>query len=339
MTGKVTSIQPVIGTTKTPVALSGNGFKSYQTVTIQFDGTDVLDEKGATSATFLTSEIGTLTATFYLPEKPSGTKQITVNGQASVGFTIHSSVSLDSKSAQVGGNITVNGNGFAASENLTFKVEDKTVDTTSAGADGKFSKAITIPRLGGGSRKLEVIGNNSSYATASFSVLGKITSIEPNGGTVQCGDEAIVTGEGFMPNEDIYIDFGTTQAIDISSGDTAARDDGTFTTKFRISTQPTGVKDLTVRQASGSSDSRKNAVQIVGQLTRLLINGKPRSESNKTIECSAELTLAGRGFTAGSDLAVVLKATSDIDVTYKTHGLLNPVVRSDGTFVIVFNTV
>ncbi|HCK14238.1 TPA: hypothetical protein DHW51_08960, partial [Candidatus Poribacteria bacterium] len=37
VTGKVTSIQPVIGTTKTPVALSGNGFKSYQTVTIQFD--------------------------------------------------------------------------------------------------------------------------------------------------------------------------------------------------------------------------------------------------------------------------------------------------------------
>ena len=141
-----------------------------------------------------------------------------------------------------------------------------------------------------------------------------------------------------MPNEDLYIDFGTTQAIDISSGDTAVRDDGTFITKFRISTQPTGVKDLTVRQASGSSDSRENAVQIVGQLTRLLINGNPRSASNKTIECSAELTLAGRGFTAGSDLEVVLQTTSDINVTYKTHGLLNPVVRSDGTFVIIFNT-
>ncbi|MEC8841621.1 MAG: hypothetical protein VX432_08500, partial [Candidatus Poribacteria bacterium] len=177
-----------------------------------------------------------------------------------------------------------------------------------------------------------------SYSTASFSVLGKITSVEPNGGTVQCGDEAIVTGEGFMPNEDLYIDFGTTEAIDISSGDTAVRDDGTFITKFRISTQPTGVKDLTVRQASGSSDSRENAVQIVGQLTRLLINGNPRSASNKTIECSAELTLAGRGFTAGSDLEVVLQTTSDINVTYKTHGLLNPVVRSDGTFVIIFNT-
>ncbi|HIO06858.1 TPA: hypothetical protein EYN09_08050, partial [Candidatus Poribacteria bacterium] len=338
VTGKVTSIQPVIGTAKTPVALSGNGFKSYQTVTIQFDGTDVLNESGAAAATFLTSELGTLTATFYLPEKPSGTKQITVNGQANVGFTIRSSVSLSPKSTPVGDSITVTGNGFAASEAITFKVEDKTVDTASVGTDGKFSKAITVPRLGGGSRTIEVIGGSGSYSTASFSVLGKITSVEPNGGTVQCGDEAIVTGEGFMPNEDLYVDFGTTQAIAISSGDTAVRDDGTFITKFRISTQPTGVKDLTVRQASGSSDSRENAVQIVGQLTRLLIDGKPRSESNKTIECSAELTLAGRGFTAGSDLEVVLKTTSDIDVTYETHGLLNPVIRSDGTFVIIFNT-
>jgi hypothetical protein len=119
---------------------------------------------------------------------------------------------------------------------------------------GYFSGNFDVPdELDDGSEDIDVTGGQyyiyASYdsdgddivAIDEFNVLG--VSISPDEGPV--GTKVEVTGSGFEDNEDITIEFGSTD-VDIEDGDDETDNDGEFTSYFLVPESTAGDHTITV---------------------------------------------------------------------------------------------
>ena len=86
ITSAITEIEPVFGTTETSTTISANGFKSYEKVTVKFEGNLV------SPAEFLANKKGELKATFVLGSQPIGAGKIQIYNdsgfQDNIDFTL-----------------------------------------------------------------------------------------------------------------------------------------------------------------------------------------------------------------------------------------------------------
>ena len=370
--GQIASLVPVIGTTLTPITLTGNGFGANETLTITFDTSTGTPSSVNLNGTALTNSQGEFTAAFTVPSKPLGAGTITATGVTSgqtstIVFTLQPAIELiaaDAATALTGvgssginsSTVLVTATGFATTDtavqihfgddtNVTPVTQDNGIGNALIN-EGKFFVQFNIDNAGGaafhpaGPTTVTAIGNVSGgSASAEFNVLGRITTVvvvSTGTTTGQVGDEVEVIGDGYARDESLIIDFGETESIPISSGDTRARDDGTFTTRFRIDKQEygaDGLKDVTVRQALGVSATQADAVTMSGRLTRILINGSPRSTTNKTIRVGDAITISGDGYSAGRRITLKLGGTT---LTVATNAIQDDIVQADGGFATTF---
>jgi len=168
-------ISPTSGGVNAGVAIVGYGFKANRNITILFNNKTITP-----IAPVMTNDNGIFTAAqFYVPTSPGGAATINVSdGTTTVNksFTLEASdVEISPKTSNaspghIGTEITISGNGYAASAPIEV-IYDGTVlvtdpDETSSG--GSFAATFVIPRSAAGEHTIIVSINNVEVEQFTF---------------------------------------------------------------------------------------------------------------------------------------------------------------------------
>jgi hypothetical protein len=164
--------------------------------------------------TFTTSGPASYNWTFYLPLGKKGDHTVYLtdefyNSKATATFTVYPSVKIDPAKGPVGTNVTLNGYGFAASQDVQIKFKDAVIATTTADTMGSWNATYTIPDTPAGGYNFKVEAKEGTvwagYVEKYFKVTPSII-VTPGSGTV--GQTIGVSGKGFASKEeDIEVTF------------------------------------------------------------------------------------------------------------------------------------
>ena len=169
--------------------------------------------------TFTATGAGTHTLTFYMPEAAKGIHTVylvdnTYVSKASATFEVLPSVKIAPEEGPVDTTVTLNGYGFAASQEVRVTLFQGTVQkgevkTGTANTVGSWTIPYTIPHTPAGGYIFKVEAKEGTvwvnWLSKYFEVTPKIT-VTPSSGTV--GQKINVEGTGFASNEeDIEITF------------------------------------------------------------------------------------------------------------------------------------
>ena len=262
---RFTLLTPDIGPVGTVITAEGLGFGNQQLVWIDF-GTKM------TIATTISSSDGTFSVTFLVNSQPyigvNGTRTITATGYVDGGVTdscfrenffwILSSVVCSPKSDVVGTVIEVVGAGWKPIEEVRIMFGTERVSYgdwgsgykkfdgggTITSTNGTFSATFIVNTQPYGTTVFTVRGYQSDEswrATSTFFIRTNIIYLDPQTDTVQ--SVVTIRGTGYGSCSLIQIDFGTKETITT----TISSIHGTFSTTFRVNTQPANTRVITVK--------------------------------------------------------------------------------------------
>jgi hypothetical protein len=158
--------------------------------------------------TFTASGPGVYEATFFLPEAAKGIHTVylvdnTFAQKASATFEVLPFVRMNPEEGPVGTNVTFNGYGFVASQQIQIKFKDVVIGSTSANSVGSWTITYTIPATPGGGYTFAIEAHDGTafypWLLKYFKVTPKI-SVTPSSGTVR--QTVAVNGSGFAKDED-----------------------------------------------------------------------------------------------------------------------------------------
>jgi hypothetical protein len=218
-------------------------------------------------ATFTTSGAAVRTLTFLMPEATRGIHNVYLTDnayaeRAKAEFEVFPSAKIDPEEGPVDTEVTLNGYGFAASQDVRvnlFQGEVKKGEEKTAKADAKGSWTVlyTIPRTPAGGYTFEIEAKEGTvwvnWASKYFEVLPKI-AITPNSGTV--GQTVTIAGTGFGSEEDnIQVTFDG----EVRKEDIYADVDGSWTATITV---PIRTVDRYIIDASGSVTRARNVEDV-----------------------------------------------------------------------------
>jgi hypothetical protein len=173
--------------------------------------------------TFTADVVGSYNLAIYTPEATKGDHTVylvdnTYAQKASAVFTVLPSVKMDPAEGPAGTNVTLNGYGFTASQQLQIKFNDTVIQTLTANTVGSWTVFYTIPATPGGGYTFEIQAKEGTvwvaWVSKYFKVTPKITAT-PGSGTV--GQTIAINGTGFASKEkDIEVTFGGKKVKKIS---------------------------------------------------------------------------------------------------------------------------
>jgi len=174
---------------------------------------DSLTPEG-TKDTFTATMAGSRTLMFYAPEAKEGIHKVylatdTYAKKAEANFEIFPSVMIDPDEGPVGTEVTVNGYGFTASQDIRVSFQDTEKTGKADGTKGSWEVPLTIPPTPAGGYIFEVEAKVDTVwvnrGSKHFMVTPEITAT-PSSGTV--GQAVEVSGTGFASEEeDIEVTF------------------------------------------------------------------------------------------------------------------------------------
>ncbi len=195
--------------------------------------------------TFIATTAGGRTLEFYLPEATKGNHTVyladsTYASKASATFEVFPSVKINPEEGPVGTNVTLNGYGFAASQQLKIFFNGVELASKTADSKGSWTLNCTMPDTPAGGytfdiKALEGAGLWVTWVSKYFKVTPKIT-VTPGSGTV--GQTVEVKGTGFQNKEkDIQITFdGEVRR----KGGIAVEENGSWTAAITIPPRQSG---------------------------------------------------------------------------------------------------
>ncbi|MFP3880186.1 MAG: IPT/TIG domain-containing protein, partial [Dehalococcoidia bacterium] len=156
--------------------------------------------------TFTTTGAASRTLTFYMPEAKKGIHTVylvdnTFAEKASAEFEVNPSVKIDNDEGPVGTEVTLNGYGFGASQDVRVSFLDEE-ETDDADAKGSWEVSLTIPPTPAGGYTFDVEAKEGTVWVGWVSKYFKVTPeiAAPNSGKV--GQTIEVEGTGFANEED-----------------------------------------------------------------------------------------------------------------------------------------
>jgi hypothetical protein len=192
---------------------------------------------GSTLITTVSSNTtGSFTANITVPQGTYGSHTVTatdLSGNSDdATFSIIPSISANTTTITSGSQITVSGNGFAASSTVRFYLDNSLINggTVNTNTVGSFSQSLVIPVITGGNHTLEARDTSSNSASLSFAITQGIT-VNPQSGTA--GSNIQVTGKGFIANKSISIKLDGA-AITTAPSSPVTNAGGEFTASFTI---------------------------------------------------------------------------------------------------------
>ncbi|MBI4778315.1 hypothetical protein HY792_05300, partial [Candidatus Desantisbacteria bacterium] len=324
-------VSPTSGPVGILVTVQGVGFDNDGSITIHFGNT-------YTITTASPSPSGTFSITFRVDTQPSGSTQITASspnqlniykdysGQTTI-FRIQGSyiTLLVPSQGSVSTLVTIAGTGFHSGTTVCISFgTNQTITTTTSSSNGTFSATFRIDTQFSGTKGITAmttkVGEAAEESYATFEITGAyIILVSPISGAV--GKEFVtVMGVGFDGSQTVRIDFGTHQTIT----SVLSTPSGTFSTSFRVSTQPYGTTQITA-----STTREKNITKNEnGVITTFFITGAWITVVNPTFGVVGSIvTLQGIGF----------KATETIKIDFGTHYTITTTTASlSGTFSTTF---
>ena len=277
---------------------------------------------GSVVGTFTTSGAGVRTLTFFMPEATKGMHDVYLTDnayaeKAKTEFEVQPSAKIDPEEGPVGTEVTLNGYGFAASQDIRVTLVQGEVDkgqqkTATANTVGSWTMSYAIPDTPAGSYAFEIEAEEGTvwvnWVSKYFEVIPEIT-ITPTSGTV--GDAINIEGTGFASEEEnIEVTFDG----EIRKEDIFADVDGSWTTSITVPVHPVG------RYMIDASGSVTRARDVEG-VTFTLIPGISIDPVSAYV--GEAITIRGGGFAGGEtgirvsfDGATVATAT----ITADTNG-------------------
>lgn len=212
--------------------------------------------------TFTATMAGIHTLTFYMPEATKGIHKVylvdnTYAQKAYADFEVLPSVKIDPEEGPVGTNVTLNGYGFTASQNIQIKFKDTVIQTTTANAVGSWTISYTIPATPAGGYIFEVQAKEGTvwvgWVSKYFTVTPKITAT-PGSGTV--GQTIEISGTGFATKEEkIEVTFDGKVVKKITS----AEENGSWSATIAVPPIQSG---LYIIDASGTSTRARDVPNV-----------------------------------------------------------------------------
>ncbi|HSW58071.1 MAG TPA: IPT/TIG domain-containing protein, partial [Dehalococcoidales bacterium] len=285
------------------VTVNGTNFTPSEKVSINLDATEIVPDFT------LSSTATTFSRTFTVPPLPSGNQTITVVGSTSgtynANLTVTPRITASPTSGIAGTPVTVNGTGFAASENgVTVRVGDTVVSTgISVTPAGSWSNSFTVPVLPGGNYSLQAYGNNTSVASVpaiTFQVTPYITLNRDFGAE---GETVSVSGFGFRASEtNIIVSWNT---VDVSRP-VQADASGSWASSFVVPAASGGTHDIYAR---GQVTSRTAVPKLTFRV------GAGVSVNKNSAKAGESITVSGAGFGRNETGIVIIFDKTEIPVS------------------------
>ena len=236
--GNVTDVSPKDGTIGTIITVLGNGYGQGEDVSIYFD---VYPESQVK-----TDNAGSFTTVFMVRAQPGGTKTITARGANTAEskestFLVKARIAaISPSSGTVGSYVSVNGDGYNATEMVRVNFGTSQMIATVQANAGVFSAVFTIDTQSYGTTTVQVLGMKSGLSGIQKIVITqRIILVTPNNGTVGCQVE--LRGNGYGSSETVSIGLGTTPTItQVTVGQ-----NGLFIAVFTTTEQFFGSKTIT----------------------------------------------------------------------------------------------
>ncbi len=309
------AMAPHEGVVEATVTVSGLTAGTYS---IKWDGVGIksgtLSSAGSVSFTVPDTAGGNHTV---IVDNPTGTQVLSDT------FSVIPSISISTDSGVVGDEITVNGTGFAVSENNIAITYDGTDTKTGivAGNTGSWETTFTLPASAKGSHTVGASGKTtdaSDVANIAVTINPKI-SITPASGNV--GTSVTVSGTGFGKSE------GSIQAIydgiGIKTG-LSADSKGSWDVSFTI---PNSIKGGHLIDASGTSTT----ADTVPDLTFIVSSAVTVKPSSAYV--GDAITVTGCGF-AGMESGITVTIDDSIvkgEIAANNEGCWNSSVTVPAT--------
>jgi hypothetical protein len=212
--------------------------------------------------TFTADVVGSYSLAIYTPEAKKGDHTVylvdnTYAQKASAVFTVLPSVKMDPAEGPVGTNVTLNGYGFTASQQLQIKFNDTVIKTATANTVGSWTISYTIPATPAGGYIFEVQAKEGTvwvgWVSKYFTVTPKITAT-PGSGTV--GQTIEISGTGFATKEEkIEVTFDGKVVKKITS----AEENGSWSATIAVPPIQSG---LYIIDASGTSTRARDVPNV-----------------------------------------------------------------------------
>ncbi|MBI4777744.1 hypothetical protein HY792_02315, partial [Candidatus Desantisbacteria bacterium] len=302
----ITSVNPGFGFVGEWVTITGDGFGVSETIKVDF---------GITSSIVLvsTSDKGTFTAAFTVDTQGYGTTSVVaVGGTSGVSewdeFVIKARIAnVSPGQGTVGTTVTVEGNGYKATESVEISFGNhSTITTAAVNGSGAFTAVFTVDTQSYDNTTITAIGTGSGASSSgNFKILPEVPWISPTIGTV--GTIVTVLGTGYAASEWITIDFGTSiPLVTSNAGITSAN--GSFSINFTVNTQPYGT---TTVKAKSRDYSNLRSFERGFVITSRIISTSPAEGTVGT-----KISISGNGFAAGE--GVKIKFGSEITIAIIT---------------------
>lgn len=317
------------------ISITGTGFGVGRTVVIRFDSAQVV--------TSITSNTGTFSTLFVIPDTYSGSHTITATDgiyTKTTTLSVLPSMAVSPVSGSVGTLVTISGTGFSAGRNVAVRFDSTQVATSSVNNVGKLSTTFTVPETYTGSHTITV--TDGIYTnTAVFTVIQSMT-ISPASGNV--GTTITINGSGFHASRSIRITYDGSDIATIPSTITT-NNAGTFTGKFTAPAGPARTVEVRANDGLNMATAYYSLTAVV-ELTPT------------TGKVGTPVTIKGSGFNASRQITVVFSNdyvsqvstdtlgnfTTTFNVPVATGGQ-HPVTANDGvrsistTFTVANNMV
>ncbi|MEK7813415.1 MAG: hypothetical protein AAB296_06605, partial [Candidatus Desantisbacteria bacterium] len=265
------------------ITVRGDGFGATDTINLDFGSTIKI-------VTPMSDRYGTFTTSFTINLQPYGTTTISAYDEETAQvIRVYDRLRIDTHitlvtplSGTVGSAVSVIGNGFGGLEPIRIEFgTTQSITAVMSTGDGYFEAGFTVDSQSIGTNTITAYGANTgqSYATYTFRVMPKLTSIVPTEGTV--GTTITLSGDGFRKSETVKIDFGSTLTMTVD-----ASNDGSFVREFVVNEQAYGTCSVV---ATGLSSNGRASIdfKILQAITHL---------TPTTGTVGAFITISGQGY-------------------------------------------
>ncbi|MEK9150239.1 MAG: hypothetical protein AAB267_09395, partial [Candidatus Desantisbacteria bacterium] len=320
---RITIFTPTSGNVGTLVSIEGTGFGTVGTL-IQIDfGTHI------SITTTQTSLHGTFSLTFIISTQEAGNTVVTASCDNNLElstkvFEIRAEITLITPLKDyVNEIITITGRGYTKSGTVSISFgTHQTITTTPTSENGTFSVTFIISSQPYGTKTITVQSLVSPFPQAVTSIFYLDAHIVIRTPPQTFVNEIItITGTGYGTNSrTIQIDFGTKMTITT----VMSSPHGTFSTTFRVNSQPYGTKVITVRGLKSELDVGQSEFDTTTFYldARIVTIAPTTGFVNKNT-----ITLTGTGYGSGTL----------VQIDFGTHITITTTMSSiHGTFSVTF---
>lgn len=280
------------------IIVNGTGFAALSNITIIFENSTYSND--VTSAEFRSSEMGSFSSSFTLPNVCYGVYAVRVkddeDNQATHAFVVEAVIGLIPKEGAAGTIVTISGRGFTESADvaIAIKIDNTTVQQVSpieTRNDGTFEGKFIVPTLDEREYNVTAIDENGISSYTSFAVNRKTRIIlDPKAGPP--GTEDAIRGDGFtaITATKVTVNFGSLIVKSFYTNST-----GGFEGTFTVPWLPIGTYGVT------ATDVNELNATAIFRIAVTVISLEPSEGPAGT-----KVKVTGYGFTSGKNASIAI---------------------------------